>query len=68
MQVPEQRTVLDYGLRFQPVKYSKETMIPATNLHLERSGAKPINFEEFLLFHSLIYAMEVYKLPERRDY
>ena len=69
MDGPEKKPVLDYGLRFQPVWYIKETFVPATNRHLQKIGIQqPITFEEYLLVQALLYGMEVYKLPRKRLY
>ena len=66
MDGPEQNPVLDYGLRFQPVRYIKETFVPATNRHLQKIGIQqPITFKEYLLVQALLYGMKVYKLPEK---
>ena len=61
---------LEYLLHFLPVKYINEVMLPATNkfASVNQADFKAITYKEFLTFLAVMYAMEVYKLPERRMY
>ena len=70
MDTPEQRRAIDFLLRFLPVIYIREVIISVTNVYsLARDSTfKPLSFEELMIVLGIIYAMEVYHLPERRMY
>ena len=61
---------LSYLIHFLPIAYIRDVLLRATNEYGTRNvqGFTVITFEEFMIFHGLVYAMEVVKLPERRMY
>ena len=61
---------LDMFLHFLPIRYIKETLIPATNRqgNMKFQNFCELTFQEFVVIFGLICAMEVYNLPERRIY
>ena len=67
----EVRNILDYLLLFLPVDFFKRETIPATNRTgrcLYGTNFQEVDFDEFMHFLALVYAMEVYSLPERKLY
>ena len=55
---------LAFLLKFLPCSYIREVILPAINETL----TPHMSFSEFINFLGLVYAMEVYNLPERRMY
>lgn len=61
---------LEYLIHFLPVKFFKEIVVPSTNNFAasKQENFKEFSYNEFIHFLGIMYAMEVYKLPERRMY
>ena len=59
---------LGYLIRFLPMDYI-HAIIPATNqAGSRRQSFKDLSLEELMKFLSLMYAMEIVKMPNRRMY
>ena len=60
---------LGYLIRFLAMDYNHNVIIPATNqAGSRRQSFKDLSLEELTKFLSLMYAMEIVKMPNRRMY
>ena len=62
-----ENSFIKYFLTYFPVEYTKDVMLPATNMFTKEGGwqHKPFTYEEFIHSLGLLYMMEVVHLPER---
>ena len=58
----ESKSELDYFIHFLPVRFIKETLLPATNTYGKKTYKSFVDviFEEFVHILGILYSMEVY--------
>ena len=66
----ETKRQIDYFFHFLPVRFIKETLLPATNKHGKKlcKLSVEVTIEEFVHILGKLYSTEGYRLPVRRMY